>query len=1041
MHNQRRSLIYTLLSLAGLAIVIGLAIGLTIDHAQRTRGISFGFPDPTNSPAALIDNGLSVNVALEQYNEVQLTENVQHIKDAGFTWLRQTFPWSQIEATHGQFNWTKWDKIIDAAKDLHVIAILDTSPSWANSAASFQPPASNSDFAKFTQTFAQRYGDRIDYYQIWDEPNLGARWNGDVNPVAYAEMLRQARDAIKSVDSTSMIILAGLAPTIETSNTNMADWLYLRRLYEAGAGNLFDIASGKPYGFSSAPDDQTIDPNVLNFQHIILMREEMVAHGDAGKAIWASHFGWNVADNSIWGKVTDQQQSDYTQRAIGYARTNWPWLGVMSIENWEPVAPQDDPHWGFSIKGKILPEVSKPPGGSTGFFPAAIQSKTNSPTYLPNPIATFTGNWRFSELGADWSATGDSISFQFTGTSLALRVRRAADRANLYITIDGQPANALPQDDRGAYLQLIPPDAATTDLRTIPIATGLSNSTHSVLIEAERGWNQWSFIGWSVGQQEDTRSLITNYSLLLILGLAFEYITIRNARKVQWGTLGRALALGFAKLGRGKQIAVTLLTSLFLYASAWMTWGVDVSIAYRRTGDVANIIATLAAATIFYVSPWLILTIISGLVLLVLISLRLDLGLALVALFAPFFFLPKELFYSAFSMAELILVMCVIAFAFNRIAEWRMRTAESRSIHFALRIPHSALDQAVIALLLVSIIATLLADYKVFAFRELRVIILEPIVYYALIRSAKLDRSALWRIVDALILAGTLVAIIGLVQYVFHINIITAEEGTERLRSVYGSPNNVGLFLGRVFPIGLAILLLGTEKRRRTLYGLALIPIAAAIILSQSRGAIFLGIPASILAIGILAGGKWLWRSIVALVVAGVAAIPLLNSPRIQALFNGEGGTSFFRVSLWKSTLDMIRDHPLFGVGPDNFLYAYRDRYLRPEAWQESALSHPHNFMLDFAARLGLMGLGTFIWIQVSFWRTAYFVMRKAKTLSIMNYALCIGLMASMIDFLAHGLVDASYFVVDLAFVFMLTLALVEGMKDEGGGMNDKATN
>ena len=40
--------------------------------------------------------------------------------------------------------------------------------------------------------------------------------------------------------------------------------------------------------------------------------------------------------------------------------------------------------------------------------------------------------------------------------------------------------------------------------------------------------------------------------------------------------------------------------------------------------------------------------------------------------------------------------------------------------------------------------------------------------------------------------------------------------------------------------------------------------------------------------------------------------------------------------------------------------------------------------------------------------------------------------MASMVDFLAHGLVDAAYFVVDLAFVFMLTLALAQRMRDEG---------
>jgi O-antigen ligase len=271
-----------------------------------------------------------------------------------------------------------------------------------------------------------------------------------------------------------------------------------------------------------------------------------------------------------------------------------------------------------------------------------------------------------------------------------------------------------------------------------------------------------------------------------------------------------------------------------------------------------------------------------------------------------------------------------------------------------------------------------------------------------------------------------------LIQYAFNLDIITAEEGARRLRSVYGSPNNVGLFLGRVFPIGLAIALLGANRdRRRIAYAVALIPIAAAIVFSQSRGAIFIGIPASILAIGFLAGGKWIWRSIGALVVAALASIPLLNSPRIQALFS-EGGTTFFRIALWKSTLEMIRDHPLIGVGPDNFLYAYRDRYLRPEAWAESSLSHPHNFALDFAARLGLIGLGIFVWMQVAFFRTAYSVMRKAKSsLDIGHWSLIIGLMASMIDFLAHGLVDAAYFVVDLAFVFMLTLALVqEGNKE-----------
>jgi O-antigen ligase len=1023
--KTRRSLILALLCVMGLVIVGGAAIAITRQHAQATRGLFYGFP----APLAPVQRGVGVNVALEQYDAAQLPAEIAQIKQSGFSWIRQTFPWAQIEPEPGQFDWTQWDRIVQNSDDLHLIAVLDTAPLWA-STSNFSPPTSTLKFADFARALAQRYGDRIDYYQIWDEPNLGDRWQGEVNPVAYAEMLRQARDAIKQVDPTATIILAGLAPTVETSTANMSDWLFLRRLYEAGARDLFDVVAGKPYGFDTPPTDHRIDPSILNFQHLVLLREEMEQHGDAGKALWATQFGWNTAPNSPWGKVTPDQQRTYTEQAINFARENWPWLGVMTIENWQPNAPASDPRWGFSIKNN-LPKVSESWRG-LGFYPAALQPHPGDPTYQANPLATFTGEWRFSELGADWSATGDKVTIPFHGTDLALRVRRAADRANFYIAIDGQPANALPRDDQGAYLQLIPPDATVTDIQTIPVATGLADTDHVAEIVAERGWNQWSLIGWSVCRSEDRSGQNTTYGLLIVSGLLCAIGAVVFGRKADWGGFGRQVSALWARLSGGKQVAIALLTSLIVYATAWMTWGVDLAAAYRRAGDTTNIIATLATATIFYVSPWLILTVISGLVLLVLIILRLDLGLALVALFAPFFFLPRQLYESAFSMSELILLMCVVSFALRGAYSVR-RTHRMTGLRFSRSTP---LDWSVLAFLIVSAIAVLLADYKTFALREFRVIILEPIVYYALIRTAKLDRQAVWRIVDFLLLAGVLVAVIGLVQYAFNLNIITTEEGARRLRSVYGSPNNVGLFLGRVFPIGLALLLLG-RGRRRVFYGLALIPIAAAILLSQSRGAIFVGVPLSILAIGLLAGGRWLWVSLGAIGLGIIAAIPLLNSPRIQALFSGGGeDTAVFRVALWKSTLQLIHDHPLFGVGPDNFLYAYRGRYLLPEAWQESALSHPHNVILDFAARLGLIGLGVFLWMQIAFWRTAFRALRYAKrSLQIEQWALIIGLMASMVDFLTHGLVDAAYFVVDLAFVFMLTLALVQKVRDMAADM------
>jgi O-antigen ligase len=1022
--KTKRALLITILCLIGLITVVGVAVVITQQYNQNTRGMFFGFPAPLAPP----QRGVGVNVALEQHDEAQLQAELAQINQAGFSWIRQTFPWAQIEPEQGRFDWAQWDRIVQHSGDFNLIAVLDTSPTWA-STSSLQPPTSTLQFANFARSLALRYGDRIDYYQIWDEPNLGDRWRGEVNPIEYAEMLRQARDAIKQVDPTATIVLAGLAPTVETSEANLADWLFLRRLYEAGARDLFDVVAGKPYGFDAAPDDHRIDSNILNFQHLVLLREEMERQGDAGKAVWATQFGWNTAANSLWGRAAPEQQRDYIQRAIDFARENWPWLGVMTIENWEPNATPDDPRWGFAIKRNLarVSQVSQGPG----YYPAALQTRPGSPTYQPNPLATFTGEWRFSELGADWSATGDKMTVPFRGRDFALRVRRAADRANFYITIDGQPANALPRDERGAYLQLIPPDVRFTDIQTIPVASGLADADHVAEIVAERGWNQWSLIGWSVGRSQDRSGLNAAYGLLFIGGILLMLGAIYFRRKADWGSFGRKVSALWSRLSNRQQTIVAVITALVVYATAWMAWGVDLASAYRRAGDTNNIIATLAVASIFYISPWLILTIVSGLALLALIILRLDLGLALVALFAPFFFLPRQLFESAFSMSELILVMCVVSFALRQ--AYSVKRNKSLT-HHALRM--TMLDWSVLALLIISASAVLLADYRTFALREFRVIILEPIIYYALIRAARLDRQAIWRIVDFLLLAGVLVAVIGLVQYALNFNIITAEEGARRLRSVYGSPNNVGLFLGRVFPIGLALLLLG-HGRRRVLYGLALIPITAAILLSQSRGAIFIGLPLSILAIGLLAGGRWLWASLGVIAVGAIAAIPLLNSPRIQAIFSGGGETSFFRLALWKSAVQMIRDRPLFGVGPDNFLYAYRGRYLLPEAWQESSLSHPHNVILDFAARLGLIGLSVFIWMQIAFWVTAFRALRKAKAAlkpdhgthrlsSAAEAGLLIGLMASMINFLTHGLVDASYFVVDLAIVFMLTLALVQ---------------
>jgi O-antigen ligase len=155
----------------------------------------------------------------------------------------------------------------------------------------------------------------------------------------------------------------------------------------------------------------------------------------------------------------------------------------------------------------------------------------------------------------------------------------------------------------------------------------------------------------------------------------------------------------------------------------------------------------------------------------------------------------------------------------------------------------------------------------------------------------------------------------------------------------------------------------------------------------------------------------------------------VVGAGRLTSLLDTDAGTTFFRLQLWHSSLSMIRDHPLLGVGLDNFLYAYRSVYVLPTAWAEFDLSHPHNFVLDFWLRLGIPGLAVIFWLLVAFFRRGWVLYRQLPEGD--TQLLVLGLMAGMVNFVAHGLVDNAFFLVDLAFAFMLMLATLQSVKSD----------
>ncbi|HXF62120.1 MAG TPA: O-antigen ligase family protein, partial [Caldilineaceae bacterium] len=356
---------------------------------------------------------------------------------------------------------------------------------------------------------------------------------------------------------------------------------------------------------------------------------------------------------------------------------------------------------------------------------------------------------------------------------------------------------------------------------------------------------------------------------------------------------------------------------------------------------------------------------------------------------------------------------------------------------------------ALAALVVWALAAAAAAEYTALALREWRTVFLAGGLLALLLRGALADgRPGDRRLLVMAWLAGaTVVAAVGLWHFAAGVMLIEAE-GVQRIRVFYGSPNNLALYLERTLPVALAFVLLLPSGRDRWLALAAALVQGAALLLTFSKGSLLLGLPAGLATLWL---GGWvvlrarghsrrpLWWITGAAGAGLLLLLPFLGTERFQRLLDFSQGTGFFRLLLWRSAWQMALDHPLWGVGPDNFLYVFRSEYLLPAAWQEPNLNHPHNWPLDWWTRLGLPGLLLGIAFFGAGCRLLWLRLRSVLRGDTAGVALWLGLLASALAALIHGLIDLSYAAPDLMLVWVFTFSLAT-IPDAPGSRRDEVT-
>lgn len=269
-------------------------------------------------------------------------------------------------------------------------------------------------------------------------------------------------------------------------------------------------------------------------------------------------------------------------------------------------------------------------------------------------------------------------------------------------------------------------------------------------------------------------------------------------------------------------------------------------------------------------------------------------------------------------------------------------------------------------------------------------------------------------ILRAAISSGAIVATAGIVQVLAYQE--TLQDG--RLSSFFHPvANYAAMYIGPLLVLGVGAVVFRQLSRR---WWLANLLMATALTLTVSFGG-YLAVGAGLVIIW------WRWENPVwkkrSLMGAGVAVLLglglLLQTPYLGEKFRTTGRSSgLVRAQIWRTSIEMIKQHPLFGVGPNAYEAVYRQTiptlYWPPLEW---LVAQPHQLYLALWLEAGLLGVLVFLSTVVLWFRHLRPRLAQREPITVIAAA-------ALITILVHGLVDTPLFKNDLVLLFLLILLL-----------------
>lgn len=170
--------------------------------------------------------------------------------------VRVDFAWARIQPKPDVTDFSVYDRLVEAfgRNGVEMQCLLGYSTRWAvpkeyqpkNPALKGQPLPDAKAYAAFCATVAERYKDRIKYFEFWNEPDLIVFAN--FSAADYMNLLRHGYDAVKKVAPESKLMNGGIAAVDTNDSGRDSHNNGLFELLLADGGKHFDLFAWHGHG-------------------------------------------------------------------------------------------------------------------------------------------------------------------------------------------------------------------------------------------------------------------------------------------------------------------------------------------------------------------------------------------------------------------------------------------------------------------------------------------------------------------------------------------------------------------------------------------------------------------------------------------------------------------------------------------------------------------------------------------------------------------------------------------------------------------------